>query len=107
MGIKELMRPHLRKSRNKRYGITPNNFHVDAYLRYLGEEIEIEQALADETDDISCESHASDVEARISTEFLTGKKPRPYITHYSQLWLVRPCKVYRIVKERCSNSTAD
>jgi hypothetical protein len=57
---------------------------VNAYLRYLNEEIEIEQALADDTDDICCESHDSDIEARISTEFLTGKKPRPYITHYSQ-----------------------
>lgn len=84
MNLNELIRPHLRKSRNKRYGIAPNNFHVNAYLRYLDEEIEIEQALADETDDISCESHDSDAEARISTEILTGKKPRPYITHYSQ-----------------------
>ena len=84
MYSKDFVRPYLRKSRNKRYGINPSNFHVDAYLRYLNEEIEIEQALADDTDDICCESHDSDIEARISTEFLTGKKPRPYITHYSQ-----------------------
>jgi len=64
------------------YGITPSNFNVDTYLRYLGETCCPDPAEWVAYPEIIIDFY-SDEEARLGYEYLTGDKATPYKAMHS------------------------